>query len=158
MKAQFFSSEVVLVFLIFIMLFYVAVNLWNMKVSELNTNILLFDLELNSANIGELLATSSGQPINWTATTVEQFGLADEYNIINSVKLDNFFSLCETNYSFVQELLGIPEYDFYLVIEYMNGTVMRSFSNYTSYGTGVVWRENVIINNENFVLKVGVLG
>ena len=156
-KTQFFAAELIFVMLLFITIFYISIVVWNNKINQLNTNLKTFDIQLGSANIAEELIMTPGKPLNWSISSVEQLGLADDYGIINSYKLDNFFYMCENNYSLMQELLGIPEYDFYVIIEDLNGTIVRNFSNYTVYERESLFRQDVVINDIIYKFKIGVV-
>jgi hypothetical protein len=155
-KTQFFSAEIILVFIVFISLFFMAVLFWETKTLEFDTNQRLFDMELGAANLAEILTTSPGKPLNWTILNFEQIGLADDYAVINPRKLDNFFYISDHNYSYARELLGIPEYDYYVRLKDVSGNIVRSFGNYSGFSVIIVWEEKIRINNTNYLLEVGV--
>lgn len=154
-KTQFFSAELVTSILLFISLVLLIISVWEDKRNEVESNLLLYSLESNSANIAEMLVTSPGKPLNWTVSYVEQLGLADNYNVLNSKKIENLFYMSLNNYSLVKELLGIPDYDYYLVLEYLNNSIMQSFGN-TTLKKIVTYQENVVLNGVIMRFKVGV--
>ncbi|VVB76284.1 Uncharacterised protein [Candidatus Tiddalikarchaeum anstoanum] len=155
-KTQFFSFEIVSALLIFTALFLFVLLIWSVKESDYKKNLLLTSLEKSSMSVGELLATTPGSPNNWSTTYIEQLGLADNYNTLNPIKLENFFYLTQNNYSLVKELLGISSYDFFVQLEDFNNNVLRKSGNFSGYSQVVIWQENVLLNNSVFRLKVGV--
>ncbi len=156
-KSQFFSAELIIVLLLFITIFFISLIVWYNKSREYDKNIILYDIELGSANIAELLATSPGHPLNWSINNINQLGVADDYHVINNHKLDKLFYLSQNNYSLMKGLLGVPEYDYYIIIRDKDNNIVRSFIKELDYTQSVVWTENVIINNSFYEFKIGVV-
>jgi hypothetical protein len=156
-KTQFFSVELVLVMITFLVVSFVSLLVWWEKTNEYNNNVLDFDMQLAASNMAETLLVSSGKPFNWDTNRINHVGVSDDYYIINDLKLDYLLGLSETNYSLMKELLGAPEYDYFIIIEDLSGNVVLSFANYSSFSKSVVWQEKVIMNDEVHVLKVGVV-
>lgn len=157
-KAQFFSTELIPVILIFLFLFFLSIIVWWNKTNEFATNLELYDMRLAATNIAELLVTNSGNPLNWTTESYEHFGVSDDYHIINNYKWDELISMSENNYTVMKEVLGIPEYDYMIELYDLNDNNIFTFSNFTSYTLSVVWNENVIINDTMYKLRIGVVG
>ena len=85
-------------------------------------------------------------------------GLSDDYYIMNNYKWDNLIRMSTYNYTYMKELLGIADYDYFIQVLDLQGNELYTFSNYSGYTESVVWNENVLINGSLYELKVGVVG
>jgi hypothetical protein len=101
--------------------------LWNTISTDLDDKNSFDRMMFQALSVTELLVKTSGDPVNWNASTVNSVGLAMSSNIINRDKTSAFVDLITTNYSYVKELFGISE-DYYFEVYDLNSrvTVMRA--------------------------------
>ena len=156
-RAQFFSVELVTVMLLFLTLFLTVLSIWNSQRTRLDKERLVYELELKAANIGELLVESPGSPTNWNTAAVEQFGLADEYHVVNAYKFNNLLTMINNSYDYTRELLGVSKYGLVIVLEDFNEAVIIS-AGLASGQNLAVWQENIVYEGRVLRLKVGVSG
>jgi hypothetical protein len=134
MKAELFSSDFLISFFVFLTAFIIIVsyyqNLQN-DTSEVNQRNEMYS---KAINIASLLATTSGQPRYWNATSVNVIGLYDsgEFN------LTKFEYLNSTNYNKAKVMLGTGAYEFLLALKYNNTEITvqnPANGHYYSYGS-----------------------
>ncbi len=72
-------------------------------------------------NTLDYLITSPGVPENWNATNVRKIGLAVSDHVVSA---DKILEMKKMNYTTLQTIMGVGVYNFFLVAESTNGTVI----------------------------------
>lgn len=112
---------------------------------------------LMSNNIINYLLESGGYPLNWNINNVKEIGLCDSSYIINAQKLETFIFLLNNNYSYTKDLMSLENKDFYISLEYMNGSEILEFKLNKSVENAMISKRKVMYEGFPAILKVGVL-
>ena len=152
-KAQIFSLDAVIAIGIFILILLSAALVWNYSREKISIEETRNDMEIIARNSLAVLIETKGNPTNWTdydfnQTDIYSLGLADEFLLLNSTKIN---SLSSADYSTAKTILGIlgSNYEFRLNIDTWNGA--SYISNYT-IGTAPNATASEVVNIERFVL------
>ncbi|HEX55525.1 MAG: hypothetical protein DRO94_04810 [Candidatus Altiarchaeales archaeon] len=178
-KAQTFSSEFILAYIIFLLVLTAILFLWDTTNRSIITSERLYDMENSAINAVEKLIRTPGMPNDWFSTSstddIISIGLANKSRILDERKVLKFIelmstsgsSLCPTgiigsnNYNCSRYLLGLGKYEFYFELMDINGTVLNL--NGTQCATGnsphgdyeymlTIWR-SAILNDEIVKIK-----
>ncbi len=82
-------------------------------------------LSLKSSAAASYLLSSSGEPFNWTPSSVRQLGLVVEQGVIENEKLGSFLNLSQTDFNKTRDLLGISGYKFFFNASHLNGSTLQ---------------------------------
>lgn len=125
-----FSISVV-IFITTVILIFFAFNLLS---SDALGQIEISRMQDTALEVTESLVRTTGQPKNWTPTTVGAIGLVQERtvtntstevreNVLDEGKVLNFIDE-ELNYNHSKVLMGISNYEYYFQIKHLNGTIL----------------------------------
>jgi hypothetical protein len=74
------------------------------------------DSRSKAYQISELLLNNPGEPEDWDTSNVRRLGLSDEnhnqLNLLSRNKINDFFSICSTDYERTQKLFGLEDTQF----------------------------------------------
>ncbi len=136
-KAQIFSADLTISFVIFLAFMLIGINKWNAKLNELdelrNTEKLWFE----GGILMETLFTQ-GNPENWTLNAIKTIGLTNKPNYLDKHKLELFINYSKTNYDTIKKEIGINEYEYNLKVAYLNGTLIYDQENNFNQGSEVI--------------------
>ncbi|HIE34409.1 MAG TPA: hypothetical protein EYP86_04660 [Candidatus Altiarchaeales archaeon] len=173
-KAQTFSSEFLLAYLIFLLVLTSIFILWDTTNKNIMASETLYNMENLGINAVEKLIRTSGVPSNWSDATspddILSLGLVNESRILNEKKVLKFIELMNTtvdtlcpsdipsprsNYNCSRYLLSIGKYEFYFELMDINGTTLNlngtrcTTGNYPSNDDyKITLRRTAILNNE----------
>jgi hypothetical protein len=117
-KAQIWSFDFAVSFVVFFMVLIPMLFLWNyVNTQQLNQRI-VDDVEIKALAASDALVRTAGIPQDWNGTTVRSLGLADEENVLNSTKVGYLLSM---DYATLKGMLT-GGYDFNLTFSDLNGT------------------------------------
>lgn len=133
-RAQIFSGEFIISFLVFITAFSLLIGLWGTSTRDIFAAESSRTMEDLGTDAAEALVRTPGVPENWTATDVTSLGLANGSRTLSERKVKEFMlymndsddSLCPvagaTNYDCNLYMLGIGGYDAYFNLSYLDGS------------------------------------
>ena len=133
MKAQIWSFDFAISFLIFFLILVPTLFLFNYIIEQEISQRSLDEIETKALAISDSIVRTAGNPADWNATTVRSIGLAQQENILNITKVEYFMGM---NYDTVKAVMT-DGYDFNLTIKDLNGTV------YGTVGTNPVNKTTV---------------
>ncbi len=163
-KGQAWSLDFIMMSMILIAILFTIIYSWNFISIRWN-NITVYNRQYVAGLIlSESLVSSSGNPPSWeylnttNTSTLIQIGLTNERNKINTAKLDRLNNLSLQNYSFVKQVLGIQNYEFFINVSNLDRNVtLYSIGNITQEFNDTVSFERVGLYNDSIVfLRVEV--
>jgi hypothetical protein len=117
MKAQLWSMDFMISIIIMIMVLVPAFMLWQSSISEAGQQKKMMTAETDALSITDGMIATPGVPSDWNSSTVVTVGFANEKNIFDGTKLDNFNA---TSYSRLRTMFA---HDFYFELRDVNGTI-----------------------------------
>ena len=146
LKGQMFSAELMLAYVIFTIVLVVVVYLWTSTVRDILESEETYDIESTAVDVSEGLMRTAGSPEGWDKENVQAAGLANGSRNLQKDKILAFVDLLDvtkydndcpggiSNYECNKHLTGAGVYDFYLSIEYLNGSIVSDGG--TTFVTG----------------------
>ncbi len=117
-KGQVFGSDFIISAVLFIIILFASIELWNMVAAKYSNNDQYDIMQKKAYSITDTLIKNEGFPKNWTNETVKIIGISEETpQIIDRVKLS---SMKNISYSNMKMLWGISDYNAY--ITFINST------------------------------------
>lgn len=135
-KGQVFSGELLLAYAIFTLALILVVYMWSSVVGDIFESEGMYDLENAAMDMSETLMKTPGVPETWNKSNVDAVGLVNTSRSLGEEKVLYFIDLMDSNlydsncgggisnYECNKHLTGIGVYDFYLSMEYLNGSVV----------------------------------
>ncbi len=142
-RAQMFSGDFLLGFVLFFAAFTLILGLWGTTTREILSSENYLAMEDAGSDAIEKLVRTEGSPADWGETSASSIGLANQSRILNSNKVVSFTRMMRddetgdcgggyTKYECNGHLLGLGGYAFRLNMSYINGTTL------SLNGTGIV--------------------
>ncbi len=127
-KAQLFSVDVGLTFLVFVGFIVIFTTLWNQSVKQLDESLEKQNLQEKIFYYSDYLVRTKGYPENWNNSNVLLIGFAgNNENVLLTSKIDNFMLL---NYSFAKNRMNLEGNEFYLkIIDVIHNQTLYSYGN-----------------------------
>jgi hypothetical protein len=123
MRAQVWSFDFMASVIVFFVIIAILFFSWE-YITFQNEDLITFnEMENNALSITDTLIRTPGFPEHWNETNVQIMGLASEENVLNETKILMFVQM---DYDYAKRILGIPAYEFYFRISYLNGTQARA--------------------------------
>ena len=124
-KAQVFVTDMVFATLVFMIVLWLILTLWERSIFNIYRTSLREDMSWTATSTLEQLLRTPGDPWNWSIENVRTIGLAESEEmfghrqtlerVIDGNKLINTMKLCQNNYFDLRErLLGSSRYNFWL--------------------------------------------
>ena len=110
MKAQLWSTDLVVSIVIFVLMMSVLLFAWNYSSAQAAESALLTDMESLTITVSDSLIRVRGLPDNWEGSSVEVIGLADEEYVLNKTRIYRFLNM---SYNRSRELLFPRSYEYY---------------------------------------------
>jgi len=170
-KAQFFSSDLVIAIIIFIILMTTIIWLWEYTHERIFSSEKTAQIDISARIAISSLIETQGNPKNWSLFPANEFTEANVHSIglgktqyldgnnqwsLDSQKISRLASYTDTNssYSTTKKILGLsnPDYEFYLAFNKWNGS---SFAYYSSSGISASANSTGIISIERYALIDG---
>lgn len=156
-KGQFFSPDILIALLVFLMGLFLFINSSTFVFSQVN----LFESRNNVDNIAhstiDSLVKTSGSPVNWNNKELDEinfFGLAKSENIIDKNKILSLIFYLDNNYEITKERLGLGEYDFYLrVVGFDREIKLKSINFVSTPKSELVYSRIVYFDGEQVLLE-----
>lgn len=123
-KAQFFSTDFFLSFVIFLLLFAGFYFAWNYSNNLISDSYNTRSMETRGVQASDVLIRTKGIPENWNSSNVVSIGIANSENVINKTLT---LRLSTINYNISKALLGIQDFEYYLVIEDFNSSMIFTY-------------------------------
>lgn len=122
-QAQVWSLDFAMSMLIFLTAFFSLIFAWNYMSTDVIQTQQMREMQLKGLTISDSLIRTPGIPFEWNGTTVQVLGLALDENVLNATKVKYFVDMSDTDYDRLRGLMDIGQYDFYLEVLDLNGTV-----------------------------------
>lgn len=134
-RGQLFSGDIAVAMVVFLATLGLAFFLWNSTTDDINRAERLRDLQRIAASTTEQLIRTPGVPADWDTQWDLQGsggsvsgipGLAADDRVIDPVKAGSFVELMNaTYYEDYKHFMGLGEYDFYIDVRNLTGTLME---------------------------------
>ncbi len=122
-KAQLWSLDMALSFLIFFSAMMSVMFAWNYISADTVQSQELREMQLKSMTLSDSLIRTPGIPSDWNESTVQVIGIAYDDNTLDEEKVDEFVNM---SYIKAKSLLDIWPYEFYFEVKDINGTVYKN--------------------------------
>jgi hypothetical protein len=123
MKAQMWSFDLAISLVIFFLALISVVFAWNYMSGDIIEEQQLDRLQLKVLTLSDSLIRTPGIPANWNSSNVLVIGLADDDNVLNQSKVQEFASM---DHETARSLLDMGAYDFYFEVADINGTIYEN--------------------------------
>ncbi len=144
-KAQIISMDMLIALSIAVILLGFLINTFNSKIVNYDNEIEYEDMQIKAMVISELLVKYPGYPSSWNSSNVNTLGLVDSTNAIGLAKWNNFSAM---EYNETLDLLNVAPYDFFIKIQYFNGTIIDTYGVNGNNKMKVAIARTVIFENE----------
>ena len=128
-KAQFFSSDFFLSFVLFMLMFAGFYFAWEYSNELIAHSYALRNIETRGVQASDVLVRTKGSPENWDSSNVNSLGIASSENIINHTLLSRLSSV---EYNTSKFLIGLQAFDYYLLVEDFNSQQIFSYGLFPS--------------------------
>lgn len=157
-KGQVFGSDFVVSAVLFLIILFASVELWNtaaVKYSSSDSNELM---QKKIVSITDALIKTEGIPNNWTNETVKLIGVSEKtIQVLNREKLAEMKKI---SYSNLKSILGVSDYEVYLVFENSTGNTINIDGELLEYGQKqsnqkdlVPFRRLVLVNDSGNLIS-----
>ena len=160
-KGQVFGSDFVMSAVLFIIILFAAIELWNIVAAKYSNSSPNELMQKKAFSITDTLIKTEGFPKDWTNETVKIIGMSDETpQIIDRVKLS---SMDNISYSSMKGLWGISDYDAYIAFMNSTGDIMIIDGVLLEYGQrplnqkDLVPLKRLVLINDSGTLKKSVM-
>lgn len=150
--AQVWSMDFISSIIIFFLVVSVTIFAWNYTINKNTEQVNFNEMENKALMISDIIIRSQGQPPDWDTGNVQTIGLASEENVINQTKTLQFITM---DYNIIRQLWGIRSYNFYLEMQYINGTTIQTNGNNITKGTYPINTSRFVVPVERYVLYNG---
>ncbi len=157
MKSQLFSIESIINISLFLSMFSMLIFMASSLNDKLSNSTGNDKMLLLTNNIINALVLYEGYPPNWNANNLQEIGLCDSPYVINPKKLSDFIGLLNANYSYAKQLMSLSNEDFYISLEYFNGSKISELKFEKSVETLIISKRKVLYLGNSAILKVGVM-
>ncbi len=132
-RGQLFSGDLAVATILFISTLALAFFLWNSSTEDINKAEALRDLQRIAASTTEQLIRTPGTPPDWNTQWDLRGqdisngvpGLATSARVIDPIKANSFIDMMNsTYYEQYKHLLGLGEYDFYMEVTNLTGSMV----------------------------------
>ncbi|HLC74359.1 MAG TPA: hypothetical protein VJH88_00715 [Candidatus Nanoarchaeia archaeon] len=147
-KAQLFSLESILSIVLFIIVILFLLSFWNLYSSRLSSQIHSEELQLQAAQVTDILVSSRGYPDAWEAdpASVVIPGLMLNPGSLDEQKLNQFLAL---DYETLKQLLNIERFDIAFELRDVSGNVLENRGNISSTADeAVVFQRLMLLKNQ----------
>ena len=144
MKAQLFSSDMIVAVFLFLAVASAALFAWNSAADKSVQTTQRRDMEITGTRILDILVKSPGYPIDWENKNATTIGLASYDRTIDANKLNAFLDM---DYNRTREIFGIPYNYFFKLGNYTKGV----------NGTEAVFARRAVIFNGTQFLELTIL-
>lgn len=147
-KAQLFSLEAILSIIVFMFVMLFLLSFWNIVSTRLNSAAASGELELQAAQITDILVSSRGFPEAWENDSASVIipGLMFNPHNLEQQKVDAFVAL---NYSVIKHAFNIERFDFRFDVRDANGNLLSGVGVYPSTDDeAIVFQRFALINNQ----------
>ena len=144
MKAQLFSSDMIVAVFLFLAVASAALFAWNSAADKSVQTTQRQDMEITGTRILDILVKSPGYPIDWENKNATTIGLASYDRTIDANKLNAFLDM---DYNRTREIFGIPYNYFFKLGNYTKGV----------NGTEAVFARRAVIFNGTQFLELTIL-
>src|SRR3989344_5506685 len=147
-KAQLFSLESILSIVLFIIVILFLLSFWNLYSSRLSSQIHSEELQLQAAQVTDILVSSRGYPDEWEAdpASVVIPGLMLNPGSLDEQKLNQFLAL---DYETLKQLLNIERFDIAFELRDVSGNVLENRGNISSTADeAVVFQRLMLLKNQ----------
>ena len=141
LKGQIMSSDFLVAFFLFLILFIAVTIAWNGMLDSSITDIERKYMESIAMRITDIFVKSPGYPSNWENREIVAIGLVDHDRRIDQAKLDAFMNM---DYETSKDVLGIKGYDYFFRLVRNNVT-----KGYLGGETAIFIERRVLYNGDD---------
>ncbi|MFH0929209.1 MAG: hypothetical protein V1818_02510 [Candidatus Aenigmatarchaeota archaeon] len=140
MKAELFSTDFITSIILFLSVLLILIFYYNNMQNDIYQSYLLNDMQRKAISVSDLLATSSGNPEYWDATSVNVIGLHDA----GKINLTKFLELKKLDHQDVKVMLGTGVYNLNISLKNETGATIDEGGEVYSFGLPLVNTKNVV--------------
>lgn len=153
-KAQLVMSDFLIGVVILIFIIVISAPIWGRTVENIRIKEERSEMENLVLSISDQMVKSPGMPSDWNRTNIKSIGLAEEDNVLDSMKVSNFTSLGADKTKY---LLGIENYNFIFRLRNTNEIIFVEYGSLPITASEVVIiRRIVLYENLPTMMEFGV--
>ena len=155
-KAQAVITDLFIALFIFLLLVSTIIFIWNRYSTRFNEDLEYKDMQLKALEISDLLIKTQGYPENWELdpSSVDILGLASSDRVLSEEKINAL--ILNITYQNATMFLGLPTYDFYLRLSYLNGTMIQDYGLSSTSELSVSVKRIVSYKNEKVIFETRI--
>lgn len=154
-RSQIMMSDLFLAASIFILLLGMMIFLYNHYTSKFESRQEFDRMQFSAVQLSDMLVKSEGLPHDWETNpnATLMVGLAHKENCKRNLSAMKVGSMVNMSYGDVKGLFG-GHYDFYLMIESVNGSLIAETGKKSGSATAVSVERRVMYNDDSAILSL----
>lgn len=157
-KGQAFTADFLLSAVLFIIILFAAVELWNITASKYSKNDSYGIMRDKALSITDSLIKTEGYPSGWTNETVRMLGISE--GVPNVLDKNKMLEMKNISYSKLRNVFGLSDYEVYLNFTNSSGATIVMNGASLEYGLApflkkdlVPMKRFVLINDSGNIIR-----
>jgi len=127
-KSQAAVADLFIAFFLFIIVLSATIYTWNLYITRIDEERENNEITMKAFQAAEALVKSQGIPENWSLSSVNLTGLAENERILSFKKVDLFVNLTEEQ---IKNIFKIQLYNFSFVLKDIEGNKIKEIGSIT---------------------------